>query len=402
MEVKPDVKILLVDDREENLLTLETILPNEEYSFVKAGSGREALKVLLKDQDFHLIIMDVVMPGMDGFETAELIYSREKLQNVPIIFLTAMDVEENIYKGYKAGAIDYISKPFIPELLRAKVRAFVDLSLKNKKLIAQEEKLRKINQKLENEIQERRASEAQVRSLNQDLEQKLEELQSLDAFAYSVSHDLMSPLNNIEGLSSMLLTKFDANLDEKAKKVVNLIQDSAHKMSDLIKGLLLFSRQANTEIVKTELNMNELVTVVLEEMGSYHSLEKFNIEVAELPTVEGDGNMLKQVWVNFISNAIKYSEKKTAPHIQVGVREENEGLTFFVKDNGAGFDMKNYDKLFGVFQRLHKSSEFKGTGIGLSIVKRIVERHGGKVWAESILGQGATFYFSMTAVAIRQ
>ena len=171
MENKSVIKILLVDDREENLLALETILEKPDYCFVKANSGREALKCLLEDQDFYLIIMDVVMPGMDGFETAELIYSRKKLQHVPIIFLTAMDIIENVYKGYKSGAIDYINKPVVPELLRAKVDAFVELSIKNKKLLTQEERLKRTNKSLEKEIQERRLSEEKVRLLNKDLNQ---------------------------------------------------------------------------------------------------------------------------------------------------------------------------------------------------------------------------------------
>lgn len=395
MEEKLDLKILLVDDREENLLSLEAILRKGPYQFVKARSGREALKHLLDDQDFCLIIMDVMMPGMDGFETAELIYSREKLQHIPIIFLTALDIEENIYKGYKTGAVDYISKPFIPDLLRAKVDAFVDLSIKSKRLIDQEEKLREINKSLEKEIQERKQSEEKIRLLNKDLEQRLEELQSLDAFAYSVSHDLMSPVNNINGLTALLLKRYAQDFDENVQKMLNLIRDSTLKMSDLIKSLLLFSRQANAELNKSDLDMNEIVRGVVEEIRTYKSLDDFDIQLGDLPKVEGDGNMIKQVWVNFISNAVKYSQKSEKPTIIIGAKQENGSVIFYVKDNGAGFDMKNYNKLFGVFQRLHSAKDFEGTGVGLSIVKRIIERHGGRVWAESAPLKGATFYFSL-------
>lgn len=396
MEENAEIKILLVDDRDENLLALETILEGDKYKLVKARSGREALSYLLEDQDYYLIIMDVLMPGMDGFETAELIYARKKLQHVPIIFLTAMDIEENIYRGYKTGAVDYISKPFVPELLRAKVEAFVELSTKNKKLIAQEEKLRQINKSLELEIQERKLSEEKVRLLNKDLEQRLEELQSLDAFAYSVSHDLMSPVNNINGLTSLLLNRYGEDLREEVLKVINLIGDSTQRMAELIRSLLLFSRNANAELNKTKLPMKEVVKEVIEEISLYRSIDHFDIRIGDLPEVEGDGNMLKQVWLNFISNAIKYSHKAEAPFVEVGgSRENGSPAVFYVKDNGAGFDMKDYDKLFGVFQRLHSAKEFEGTGVGLAIVKRIVERHGGKVWAESTPGNGATFYFSI-------
>lgn len=396
MEERLEIKILLVDDREENLLVLESILQKKNtYSLIKARSGREALKHLLDHQDYHLIIMDVVMPGMDGFETAGLIYAREKLQHIPIIFLTAMDIEENIYKGYQTGAVDYIRKPFVPEILRAKVDAFVELSLKSKRLIAQEEKLREINRSLEKEIKERKQSEEKIRLLNKDLEQKLEELQSLDSFAYSVSHDLLSPVNNISGLTNLLLKKHGQELNGEVQKVLGLISDSSQKMSELIKSLLFFSRQVNAELNKTQLDMNGIVRTVLNEIGTLKPLDHFDIQVEDLPKIEGDGSMIKQVWVNFISNAVKYSGKSEKPSIFIGSKQDNGSVTFFVKDNGAGFDMKNYDKLFGVFQRLHSAKDFEGTGVGLAIVKRIVERHGGKVWAEAAPMEGATFYFSI-------
>lgn len=395
MENNSEMKILLVDDREENLLALETILEDDRYSFVKARSGKEALKCLLEDQDFCLIIMDVVMPGMDGLETAELIYSREKLKNTPIIFLTAMDIEENIYKGYQAGAVDYISKPVVPALLRAKVGAFVELSIKNKKLIAQEEKLKAINKSLQNEIKERKLSEDKVKALNKDLKSKLNELQALDAFAYSVSHDLMSPLNNISGLANFLLNDYSHQFDDKVQQVLSMIVKGTQKMSGLIKDLLLFSRQANAELVKAETDMTETVKDVIEEVAVYKSLDNFKIQIHDLPDAVCDKKMLKQVWINFISNAVKYSQKSNSPCIDVGGRRENGKCVYYVKDNGVGFDMNNYDKLFGAFQRLHSSADFDGTGVGLAIVKRIIERHGGKVWAESTLGEGATFYFSL-------
>jgi two-component system sensor histidine kinase/response regulator len=395
MENASDIKILLVDDRDENLLALETILINEDYQIVKANSGRQALQCLLDDHDFYLIIMDVVMPGMDGFETAELIYGREKLKNIPIIFLTAMDIEENIYKGYKSGAIDYIRKPVVPDLLRAKVGAFVDLSIKNKRLITQEETLRSINQELEREVMERKLSEKKVKALNKDLHDKLAELQSLDAFAYSVSHDLMSPLNNINGLTNLLIRQHSDNMNENGQKMLQMVLESTQKMSELVKNLLLFSRQANAELKKADLDMNNMVQAVLQEISAYKPLEGFQIIVQDLPKAKCDENMIRQVWINFISNAIKYSQKSASPRIDVGALRNNGSAIYYVKDNGAGFDMKDYDKLFGAFQRLHTEKEFEGTGIGLNIVKRIVERHGGKVWAESSQDMGATFFFTL-------
>lgn len=397
VEEKSPFKVLLVDDRDENLFALETILKDENYQLVKAHSGKEALTHLLKDLDYHLIIMDVLMPGMNGFETAALIYDREKLKNIPIIFLTAMDIEGNIYKGYQAGAIDYISKPIIPELLKVKVRAFVELSEKNRELVRQEKKLRAANRKLEWEIGERKLSEAKVKALNDDLAKKLEQLQSLDAFNYSISHDLMSPLNSITGLTGLLQTMYPEKFDDDVLEIVNHIMGSVDRMSKLIKDLLSFSRQANAEISKVDVSMKDMVQEVMEEISLTMPVADAEIVILDLPHAYCDNNMLKQVWMNLISNAIKYSQKKDQPRVEIGGRQENGDYVFFVKDNGAGFNMAHYNKLFSIFQRLHTENEFNGTGIGLAVVKRIIERHDGRIWAESELGKGSEFYFTLRA-----
>ncbi len=394
-EETSEFKVLLVDDRDENLFALETILKDENYQLIKANSGKQALAHLLKDLDFHLIIMDVLMPGMNGFETAALIYEREKLKNIPIIFLTAMDIEGNIYKGYKAGAIDYISKPIIPELLKVKVRAFVELSEKNRQLVRQEKMLRAANRKLEWEITERKLSEAKVKALNEDLAKKLEQLQSLDSFNYSISHDLMSPLNSITGLAGLLQTMYPEKFDDEVLEIVNHIMGSVDRMSNLIKDLLSFSRQANAEISKVDVSMKDLIADVMEEVSKTMPVTNAEIVVHELPNAYCDNSMLKQVWINLISNAIKYSQKTPDPKVEIGGKHENGDLVYFVKDNGAGFNMAHYNKLFSIFQRLHSESEFNGTGIGLAVVKRIIERHDGRIWAQSEVGKGSEFYFTL-------
>lgn len=396
VEEASQFKVLLVDDRDENLFALETILKDENYQLVKAHSGKEALAHLLKDLDYHLIIMDVLMPGMNGFETAALIYDREKLKNIPIIFLTAMDIEGNVYKGYQAGAIDYISKPIIPELLKVKVRAFVELSEKNRELVRQEKKLRAANRKLEWEITERKLSEAKIKALNEDLAKKLEQLQSLDSFNYSISHDLMSPLNSITGLTGLLQTMYPEKFDKEVLEIVNHIMGSVDRMSRLIKDLLSFSRQANAEISKADVSMKQMVSEVMEEISLTMPVADTEIVIQELPDAYCDNSMLKQVWLNLISNAIKYSQKKPQPKIEIGgITHHNGELMYFVKDNGAGFNMAHYNKLFSIFQRLHSDNEFNGTGIGLAVVKRIIERHDGRIWAQSEVGKGSEFYFTL-------
>lgn len=397
VEERAQFKILLVDDRDENLFALETILKDEDYHLVKAHSGKEALAHLLKDLDFHLIIMDVLMPGMNGFETAAMIYDREKLKNIPIIFLTAMDIEGNVYKGYQAGAIDYISKPIIPELLKVKVKAFVELSEKNRELIRQEKKLRAANRKLEWEIAERKLSEAKIKALNDDLARKLEQLQSLDSFNYSISHDLMSPLNSITGLVGLLQTMYPEKFDDEILEIINHIMGSVDRMSNLIKDLLSFSRQANAEIIKEDVSMKQIVEEVMDEISQTMPVTQAKVIVHDLPDAYCDTSMVRQVWANLISNAVKYSQKKEIPEIEIGGEQHDGELLFFVKDNGAGFNMSNYSKLFSIFQRLHSDNEFNGTGIGLAVVKRIIERHDGRIWANSEVGKGSEFYFTLKA-----
>jgi len=388
-----EFKILMVDDRSENLLALETILQHEHYTLVKANSGKEALSILLNDVDFHLILLDVVMPVMNGFETAELIYNRDKLVNIPIIFLTAMDIEGNVYKGYQAGAVDYIRKPIIPELLKAKVKAFVELSEKNRTLIRQDRELRLTNEKLQLEIAERKISEAKIKSLNENLQKRLEQVEFLDSFNSSISHDLVSPLNSIIGLTSLLR---DMPIDGEVLELVNLIMRSSDRMAKLIRDLLHFSRQAHEEVSRTAFGMNDLVDEVIRDVALSMPLDKTEIIIHDMPVVQGDNSMLKQVWTNLISNAVKYSQKKERPRVEIGATQEQGDVVFFVKDNGAGFDMKHYDKLFEIFQRLHSENEFNGTGIGLAIVKRIVDKHHGRIWAESDLGKGSNFYFTLS------
>lgn len=387
------VKILLVDDREENLLALESIWRDENYDFVHANSGREALRILLDDIDFTLIIMDVVMPGMDGFETASFISKREKLKDIPIIFLTARGSDESLFRAYNIGAVDYISKPVIPDLLRAKVKVFIELSQKSKILAYRKEQLKLINRNLEAEIKERKASEKKIRALNQQLNKKLEELESLDAFTYSVSHDLKNPLTSISFLAQLLLMNYADDIGDEAKELITKIEKQVKRLDELIKDLLLFSRKGH-KIEKVDVNMNEVVQSVVEEVKlSYRINGNFKFEIGELPIVKCDNGLIKQVWSNLISNAVKYSKDKEDPLIKIEAHQENEQVIFSIHDNGIGFETKDSDQLFKVFNRLESAKKYEGSGVGLAIVKRIIERHGGNIWASSVPGKGTTFSF---------
>src|SRR5689334_14731996 len=244
---RSNVKILVVDDREDNLFSIETILEKDNYTIIKASSGRAALKILLQQHDFSLILMDVQMPDLNGFETATIIYEREILRNIPIIFITAHDYgEEYIFKGYKMGGVDYIYKPINSELLRAKVAVFVDLYLKNKQLLQQEQKLRETNKSLEKEIEERKASEEKIKTLNSQLLQNNAHLQmvneELDQFAYVASHDLQEPLRKIMVFSDKIMSK--SRQDPETEKYFNKIINSSRRMQSLINDLLNFSRHS--------------------------------------------------------------------------------------------------------------------------------------------------------------
>jgi light-regulated signal transduction histidine kinase (bacteriophytochrome) len=205
----------------------------------------------------------------------------------------------------------------------------------------------------------------------------------------------MSPLNSITGLTGLLQTMYPEKFDNEVLEIVNHIMGSVDRMSKLIKDLLSFSRQANAEISKVDVNMKDIVSEVMEEISLTMPITDTEIVVYDLPGAYCDNSMLKQVWANLISNAIKYSQKKAEPKVEIGGIHKNGELVYFVKDNGAGFNMANYNKLFSIFQRLHTENEFNGTGIGLAVVKRIIERHDGRIWAESEVGKGSEFFFTL-------
>jgi light-regulated signal transduction histidine kinase (bacteriophytochrome) len=205
----------------------------------------------------------------------------------------------------------------------------------------------------------------------------------------------MSPLNSITGLAGLLQTMYPEKIDKEVLEIVNHIVGSVDKMSKLIKDLLSFSRQANAEITKRDVNMRELVDEVIRDISLSMPVSETEIIIQDLPNAFCDISMLKQVWTNLISNAIKYSQKKSNPRIEIGAAKENGLYVYFVKDNGAGFNMAHYNKLFSIFQRLHTDNEFAGTGIGLAVVKRIIERHDGRIWAESEIDKGSNFYFTL-------
>ncbi|MBA2252451.1 MAG: response regulator [Nitrospirales bacterium] len=384
--------ILLVDDLPENLLALESVLSSLEQNIVKANSCSEALRYIL-EQDFAVILLDVKMPDTDGFETAALIRARERSKHVPIIFLTGLSGNEDMIRGYLMGAVDYLFKPFIPEVLQSKVAVFVDLYRVRARASQQARELAAINQRLEQEINERKRTEWELKLHQAQLEAANTEL---EAFSYSVSHDLRAPLRHIDGFADLLQQHGSSQLDEKGRRCVTKISESASRMGRLINDLLEFSRMGRNEMRRQQVNMNYLVNDVIDQLQSEVEGRHISWNIGPLPDVQGDSAMLRQVLANLIANAIKYTSPRERAHIDIGCRtEESHETVIFVRDNGVGFDMQYGYKLFGVFQRLHSNTQFEGTGIGLANVRRIIAKHGGRTWAEGVIHEGATFYFSL-------
>jgi len=353
--------------------------------------------------------MDVKMPNLNGFETAALIYEREKLKHIPIIFITAFNYgEENMFKGYQMGAVDYIYKPINPDLLKAKVSVFVDLYIKNRQLIIQEQKLTAINKSLENEIKERKSSEEKVKILNRQLLENINHLETanrdLDRFAFMSSHDLQEPLRKICTFNDLLYTKYKDVFDKDALYYSSRIQKAAERMQALIRDILEFSKVSNTENKTTATDLNIVVNEILEDMEPVILEKRATVNIAKLPTLDVNRGLMVPLFSNLIGNAIKYAKKEVAPEINIYAEPPSIGgpngfgakkfCRVYVEDNGIGFEQKYADRIFDMFIRLHGNSEYEGTGIGLALCKQIVEKHHGFISALSQENKGSKFIVS--------
>jgi signal transduction histidine kinase len=367
------VNILLVDDDPTKRFALKTVLAPLGETIVEASSGADALRQLLR-QEFAVVLLDVRMPMMDGFDTAQLIRQRPRSELTPIIFVTALDkAETDMGRGYELGAVDFVFAPVVPAILRAKVGVFVDLYR------AQQE-LRRYRTQLEDLVEERTTA---LTAINRELE----------AFSYSVSHDLRAPLLAFDGLSKALLDDYGERLDSRAREYLQRMSGASQRMGAVFDGLQSLFRLTSGEIHREQVDISALAAEIAEETRELNPDRQVTVTIAPELSASADARLMRILLGNLISNAWKYTSTKQNAAVEVGREVVDGEVRHFVRDNGVGFDMLYSHKLFGAFQRLHSQSEFPGAGIGLATVRRIVNRHGGRCWAEGAVGEGATFYF---------
>lgn len=359
-----NAKILIVDDRPQNLLALEKTLAETATELVRATSGEQALAATL-EHDFALAILDVQMPGMDGIELAELLRGDSKTRHLPIIFLTAGAWgEEQVFRGYESGAVDYIVKPYNPVILVSKVKVFLTLHAQTAELSRQRE---------------------QLAALNKDLQ----------SFNRSVSHDLRAPVRAIKGFSEALISDNGNELDERGRDYLLRIRKAADQMSEQIEGLLLLARVNRAELSRREVDLAKLARAAADALRESSGGRSVTFDVSGPMIARGDARLLRIALDNLLGNAWKFSRNRADAHVEFGSTRRDGRPVYFVRDNGAGFDMNHAHKLFSLFQRLHSTADFDGIGIGLVTVQRIVHRHEGTIWAEGEVGKGATFYFTL-------
>jgi signal transduction histidine kinase len=367
------VNILIVDDDPTKRFALRSILEPLGENVVEAASGSDALRQLLREE-FGVVLLDVRMPIMDGFETAQLIRQRPRSELTPIIFVTALDqAETDMGRGYDLGAVDFVFAPIVPAILRAKVTVFVELYR------AQQE-LRRYRLQLEDLVQERTTA---LTAINRELE----------AFSYSVSHDLRAPLVSFDGLSQNLLESYGDQLDQRAKDYIGRMRLASQRMTSVFDGLQTLFRLTSGELRREQLDVSAMAGEVIDELRAAGPERKVDIEIDPGMTITGDQRLVRILLTNLINNAWKFTSLQDSPKIEVRQETVDGVPRILVRDNGVGFDMISSHRLFGAFQRLHSQSEFQGAGIGLAIARRIVNRHGGRIWAEGAVGDGATLYF---------
>ena len=403
--------ILLVDDQPANLMALEAILQPLGHRLVAVDSGMAALKQLLQ-QDFAAILLDARMPGLDGFETAALIRQRERSAHTPIIFLTAdAGDREATLRAYDHGAVDFLGKPFEPKILRAKISIFTALYLQGEQLKEQAESLReqamaavearaarqaaellrdqeKVH--VERLEEERRVAEQHAAALAQVSAELVRSNRELEQVAYGASHDLKAPLRGIATVYDWLEEDLSEAMTDDARKHLVQLRSRVRRMGAIVDGILAFARVGQKRARPETVDVGALLVDVVDLL---HAPEGATITIApSMPVAFLQRQLLEQVFSNLIGNALKYARRVDA-RVVVSASEVDGFHEFWVADNGPGIAPQYHERIWSLFQRLESQDQIEGTGVGLALVKKIIEGQGGRVWVESQPGHGATFKF---------
>ena len=408
------VEVLVAEDSPTQAQHLQYILERQDYHVTVTANGRQALEAARRRKP-TIIISDVVMPEMDGYELSRRVKADADLSDIPIILVTTLSDPEDVIRGLECCADNFILKPYDEHYLLSRVQFVlinremrqtervgmgVDIFFNGQRHFITADRLQILNLLLSTydaaiqRNKELSRTQEELQLLNAKLETANREL---EAFSYSVSHDLRAPLRAISGFAGMLRRDHAAVLAPDAVKLLERVEENVTRMGNLIDDLLEYSRLGRKALSVQRLNLAHIARECLKELDPERQGRKVEIVVGELPPCNGDVILLKQVLLNLLSNALKYTRKRDSARIEVGAEVRAGEYVCHVRDNGAGFDMKYADKLFQVFQRLHSQGEFAGTGVGLAIVRRAIEKHGGRVWAEAAPGAGATFYFALPA-----
>jgi two-component system sensor histidine kinase/response regulator len=363
-------RLLIVDDESVQLRALCRSLELEGYETRGYDSARQALAAL-RPGEFDLLITDLKMPEMDGIALSNA--ARHIDPTIVSIVVTGHGAVDTAVQAMQDGALDYVLKPFKLSVMMAAISRALSV-----------QRLRRENATLRE--REQRQSEELAMAFR-----------DLESFSYSVSHDLRAPLRAIHSFAQILEEDFADGLGSEGRRLIGVIRNGSHTMDQLIVGLLEFSRATSSakSLDRGPVDMTALAGAAMREVMAVHRGPEPHIDMGDLPTAVGDATVLRQVWINLIGNALKYSAKRAEPRISVSGRIEGRDAVYQIQDNGAGFDMRYVDRLFGVFQRLHAADEFPGNGIGLAIVQRIVARHGGRIWAQGTSDVGACFQFAL-------
>ncbi len=372
MEQNPP-RLFIVED--EAIVVADLVIRLNQMGYEVVGSATRGEESLAQIEQVlpDLVLMDIHLQGeMDGIAVARELHHRLHL---PVVFLTAYGEGATFQRAKEAEPFGYILKPIEDRELSI----VIEMALYKHRT---ERALQAFNADLEQRVADRTA---ELEAANRELE----------AFCYSVSHDLRAPLRAVDGYTRILVDGYGSLLDAEGQRVCAVIQQSARNMGKLIDDLLAFSRVGRSSIQLAWVDMETLARSIFFEVTTPAERERIELRVAALPRALADPPLLRQVWLNLLSNAVKFSAKRPQALIEVLAEEDEHEVVYAVRDNGAGFDMRFADKLFGVFQRLHSAKEFEGTGVGLAIVRRIIERHGGRTWAQGEPDAGATIFFTL-------